>query len=781
MLPNALGKVVVTVGRRVKTRVEEEGKIEEIEVEVPHKGLPPWEEKNLVWVGKGVPRVDGLEKCTGKAKYTYDIHLPGMLYGKILRCTCPHARLITLNTGKAQRLSGVKAILTHENAPSIPWYEDSFLFDRTFRCVGEEVAAVAAVDEYVARDALDLIEVEYEPLPFVVDPEEALRPGSPPVRPGGNLLDGKPIIYSRGDIGKGFDEADLIIEDSFSTQVQAHTCMETHGSVASWEGDYLTVWDSTQGVSNVQEGIANALGIPMGKVRVIKDHMGGGFGSKTRAGKYTVIAALLAKMTGRPVKLMLDRKEEFYATGHRPSSSQHLRVGVKKDGSLTAIYLKNIGACGAYQSPFFPTKFSMIDALARPYRELYLCPNVKTEMYPVYNNIPVHTAQRAPGHVEGTFALEQVMDQIADQLGMDPVSLRMKNYTLKDQVSDFPYTRKALAQCYQKGAEKIDWEKRNKKPGDKKTLICQGIGMASQIWGGGGGPPAYAIIKINQDSTANLLTGSQDIGTGSKTVFVQIAAEELGISPKDITITLGDTETTPYAPRSSGSRTIPSVGPAVRSAAADAKRQLLDLAGSILDLKAEDLAIREGEIYLKKNPTQKVPLKEITRKMGNNMIIGMGSRGPNPPQASINVFGAQFAQVEVNTATGEIRVLKVVSVHDVGRVINPMTLNNQIEGGIIQGMGYGLMEEVIWDKGTGIMLTPNLHAYKLPTILDMPEIVPGAAEGSDPANNIGAKGIGEPPKIPTAPAIANAIYNAIGVRIKELPITPDKVLRILKI
>lgn len=769
------------MGRRVKTRVEEEGKIEEINVELPHEDLPPWEEKNLVWVGKGIPRVDGFEKCTGKAKYTYDIHLPGMLYGKILRCPHPHARLIRLDTSKAQRLSGVKAILSQENAPPIPWYNDSFLFDRTLRCVGEEVAAVAAVDEYIARDALDMIEAEYESLPFVVDPEEALRPGAPPVRPGGNLLDGKPIIYSRGEIEQGFDEADLIIEENFSTQVQAHACMETHGSVVNWEGDHLTIWESTQGVSDVREGMAKALGIPISKVRVIKDFMGGGFGSKTREGKYTVIAALLAKMTGRPVKLMLDRKEEFYATGHRPSSLQYVKAGVKKDGSLTAIYLRSIGACGAYETPLFPSKFSMIDALARPYRELYHCPNVKTEVYPVYNNIPVHTAQRAPGHVEGTFALEQVMDQAAHQLGMDPIALRMKNYALKDQVEDFPYTRKALDQCYQKGAEKIQWEKRNKKPGEKKALICEGIGMAGQIWGGGGGPPAYAIIKINQDGTANLLTGTQDIGTGSKTVFVQIASEELGISPKDITITLGDTETTPYAPRSSGSRTVPSVGPAVRSAAADAKRQLLDLAGSILDSKAEDLAIREGQIYLKNNPTRKIPLKEITQKMGNNMIMGVGSRGPNPPQAAINVFGAQFAHVAVNTATGEVRVLKVVSIHDAGRVINSMTLNNQIEGGIVQGMGYGLMEEVIWDKGTGIMLTPNLHAYKLPTMLDIPEVVPGVAEGSDPANNIGAKGIGEPPKIPTAPAIANAIYNAIGVRLKELPITPDKVLRALKI
>jgi xanthine dehydrogenase YagR molybdenum-binding subunit len=771
---------VRVLGRRVKTQVEVEGQIEEIEAEIPAEDLPPWQQENLVWVGKGISRVDGLEKCTGRAKYTCDIQLPGMLYGKILRCPYPYARLVRLNTSKARQLRGVKAILTPENVPLIPWFNDSFLFDRTLRCVGEEVAAVAAVNEYIAGEALELIEAEYDPLPFVIDPAEALRPGAPSIRPGGNLLNGKPIIYSRGDIAQGFKEADLVVEDSFSTQIQVHACMETHGSVAYWEGDSLTIWDSTQGISAVQEGIAKALDMPINKVRVIKEFMGGGFGSKNRAGKYAVIAALLAKMTGQPVKLMLDRKEEFYATGHRPSSKQHIKIGVKKDGTLTAIYLKSIGGCGAYESAMFPTKFSMIDAVGRPYRELYYCPNVKTEVYPVYNNIPVHTAQRAPGHVEGTFALEQMMDQIAEKLGLDPISLRLKNYSPKDQVADLPYTRKALDQCYRKGAEKIGWKERNKTSKEKRAIICQGIGMASQIWGGGGGPPAYALIKVNPDGTANLLTGSQDIGTGSKTIFAQIAAEEIGIPPRDITVTLGDTETTPFAPNSSGSRTVPSVGPAIRAAAADVKRQLLHLAGSIMGMKAEDLDIKEGKIYSRKNPSQKLLLREVAKKMGNNMIISIGARGPNPPQATINVFGAQFAQVEVNTATGEIKVLKVISIHDVGRVINPMTLNNQIEGGIVQGVGYGLMEEVVWDKGTGIMLNPNFHNYKIPTILDIPQVVPGVAEGVDPANNIGAKGIGEPPMIPTAPAIANAIYNAIGVRIKELPITPDKILKALK-
>lgn len=767
------------MARKVKTIVEVEGHLEEVEVEVPEEELPPWKDGELSWVGKGLPRVEGLEKCTGRARYTCDVQLPGMLYGMILRSPHAHARLIKIDAGRARQLPGVKAILSHENAGSIPWYDDSFLFDRQLRYAGEEVAAVAAEDELIAADALSLIRTEYEVLPFVVDPQEALRPGAPPVRAGGNLQGGKPIVYSRGDVEKGLAEADVIIEESFSTQVQGHACWESHGSVANWQGDRLTVWDSTQGISAVREGLAKALKMPIHKIRVIKEFMGGGFGSKAGVGKYTVIAALMARMAGRPVKITLDRKSEFLSTGHRPSALQQVKIGAKKDGTLTAIYLKNIGACGAHRS-MLPSPLSLVDATSRPYRELYRCPNLKTEAYPVYTHIPVNTAQRAPGHVEGTFALEQAMDMLAEKLGMDPLTLRLKNYALKDQVRDLPYTSKALDKCYQQGARAIRWKDRNKKAGEGTGPVRRGMGMASQIWGGGGGPPAHAIVKLHPDGTAHVLTGTQDIGTGNQTALCQIAAEELGINLQSVSLTLGDTESTPYAPTSGGSRTLPSVGPAVRAAAAAAKAQLLSLAAPLLSAKPEELAAREGWIFLRSDPSRRVSVAQAAEKMGSDTLIGMGSRGPNPPNAAINVFGAQFAEVEVDTQTGEVRLLRVASVHDVGRVINPLMLSNQIEGGIVQGMGFGLFEEMLWDKATGLMVNPNLHDYKLPTMLDVPEIQPLAADSVDPATNVGSKGVGEPPMIPTAPAVANAIYNATGVRVRELPITPDKLLKALK-
>lgn len=768
------------MARKVKTIVEVEGHLEEVEVELPDEELPAWKKEDLTCVGKSIPRPDGIEKCTGQARYTHDVHLPRMLYGKILRSPHPHARVVKIDTTRALKLPGVKAVLSAENAPPIPFFDDSFLFDPILRCVGEEVAAVAAVNEYMAQDALGLIQVDYELLPFVVDPREALKPGAPPLRSGGNLVGGKPEIYSRGDVEKGLAEADVIVEETFTTQIQTHACWETHGSVAVWEGDHLTVWDSTQGVSVVQEQLADALKMPASKIRVIKDFMGGGFGSKASLGKYTLIAVLLAKATGRPVKITLDRKEEFLATGHRPASFQQVKLGARRDGTLTAIVLKNIGGCGAHRTRL-ASPLSLVEVTSRPYRELYLCPNMKTEVYSVYSNISTNTAQRAPGHVEGTFGLEQAMDQLAERLGMDPVTLRLKNYALKDQVRNLPYSSKALDQCYQQGARAIGWKDKKKKPGEGESgPRKRGIGMASQIWGGGGGPPAFALVKIYPDGTAQVLTGTQDLGTGSKVVFCQIAAEELGIRPEEVSIILGDTATTPYAPTSGGSRTVPSVGPAVRVAAASAKRQLLDLAAPLLKARPEELTIKEGVIYLQTDPSRRISLKEAAKEMGRNAILGMGSRSPNPPTASINTFGAQYAEVEVDTETGEVRVLRVVSIHDAGRVINPMTLNNQIEGGVTQGIGYGLLEECVWDGGIGVLLNANLHDYKLPTMLDLPEIQAGAVDSVDPATHVGAKGVGEPPMIPTAAAIANAIYNATGVRIRDLPITPDKVLKALK-
>ncbi len=756
--------------RVVKTKREFEGHWFEEYVVVEGEGLSAWEpEAKLRFIGQREPRIDGAERVTGRATFTSDIQLPGMLYGKILRSPLPHAKIKTIKTGRAEKLPGVWAVLNSKNIPKIPFYGgQTFVFDQTVRYVGDEAACVIAEDEEICEDALKLIEVEYKRLPFVIDPEEALKPGAPKVQPEGNLFRGAPEIYERGSIKQGFEEADMVVEDRFITQTALHNSMETHGSVALWEDDHLIIWDSTQHIFGVRAAVAEMLNMPFHKVRVIKKYMGGGFGSKNRAGKVTILAALAARVTGRPVKIILDRHEENLTTGNRPSSTQYLKVGAKQDGTLTAIYLKIVSGAGAYT--VWPA------AVGGPARQLYACPNVKTEQVTVFTHTGPMSAFRAPGYAEGAFALESLMDELAKRLGMDPLDLRLKNYTDLDQVTGRPYSLKGLREAYQRGAEKIRWRKRHQ---DKKGRKLRGFGMASQIWGGSGGPPAYALLKINPDGTATVLSGTQDIGTGVKTALAQIAAEEIGFLIEEISVEIGDTQMGLYAPISAGSMTLASVGPAVRVAAHDARQQLIEVASQTLGIPAESLAIRNG-ILESKALSEPIAVKEVLSRLGNFMIIGRGARSPNPEAFNVNTFGAQFAEVEIDTETGEVKVEKIVAVHESGRVINPLTMSSQIEGGVLQGIGFGLMEQRILDSHTGVVVNGDLENYKVPTILDVPDIVTEMVDRPDvQANNLGSKGVGEPPIIPTAPAIANAIADALEVRMRELPITREKILKVL--
>jgi xanthine dehydrogenase YagR molybdenum-binding subunit len=757
-----------------KIQVEFEGRWREEEVIVEEDALPIWgEDASLSIVGKPIPRVDGHERVSGKAIYTCDVRLPGMLYGKILRSPHPHARIVNIDTSRAEALDGVVVVMTHKNVPPISYDNGRHLFDEPLLYRGEEVAAVVAQDEYIAEDALKLINVEYEVLPFVTDPEAALAPDAPEVHPGGNLyFDPQRDIYERGDVERGLAEADVVVEAVYRTPVAMHNCMETHGSVAHWVDDRVTVWDSTQSVFGVREDLARVLSLPLHHVRVIKQYMGGGFGSKNHFGKYTILAALFSRMTGRPVRFVLDREEENLAAGNRSSAILECKAGAKKDGTLTALYMKSISGIGAYGTGGF--------ACGGPFREMYRCPNVRTEQQAVYTNTGPACAFRAPGYVEGTFALECLLDELAEKLNMDPLELRLANYAEENQVRGLPYTSKGLRKAYQVGAEKIGWAKR-RKVSSREGRFRRGIGMASQTWGGGGSPPSYALIKMNADGTADLVTGTQDIGTGTRTILTQIAAEELGVWLEDIRISIGDTQVGPYSVISAGSMTAASVGPAVRMAAHDAKRQLLDLAAYMMDVPFEKLEIRDRMVYTVDDSSKRLPLSEVAAKMGDYMIIGKGARGPNPSKATVNTFGAQFAEVEVDMETGQVRLLRVTGQHDIGRVLNPLTATSQCEGGVIQGAGLAIMESRIVDGPTGHVLNVNLEDYKIPTALDVPEIDVTAVDMVDPAcNNLGAKGLGEPPIIPSAPAIANAIYNATGLRIRALPISPKMILDALR-
>ncbi|MDX1662487.1 MAG: xanthine dehydrogenase family protein molybdopterin-binding subunit [Candidatus Promineifilaceae bacterium] len=760
----------------IETLREGEDQKEKLKV-VERSGVEPWgRDASLSVVGEPHTRVEGPEKVTGRARYAYDIRLPGQLYARVLRSPHPHARVRRVDSSAAEALEGVHAVLSMENAPDIRWYENSKLFDSTVRFVGEEVAAVAAENEEVALDALRLIEVEYEPLPFVTDMLAALEPHAPAVHEGGNRV-GEPKLYERGDVATGLEEADVIVEGTFYTQTALHNCLEPHGCTASWDGDSLTLYESTQGVFEVREQVAEKLGLREDRVRVVKRYMGGGFGSKQIAWKQTVIAALLSQLTGQPVQLMLDREAENLAAGNRNPTHQRVRLGARSDGTLTAIELEATLGVGAYMVG------GEASNVGGPYQRLYRCPNVRTRKTAAYINAGPSVAFRAPGYVEGAWALEQAMDELARRLDVDPVELRRKNYADWDQKKDRPYTSpESLRIAYDKVTEAFGWDGYRRLPADGAKR--RGIGFAAHEWGGAGHAPGYAWVKLNSDGTADVVTGTQDIGTGTRTGLTQVAAETLGLPMAQITLHLGDTAQGPYSPVSAGSATQATLGPAVRAAAADAREQLLQAAALLLEVEdPETLDIRDGIIFIvggREYGRSEVEVREVMGRMAPHMILGQGMRGPNPEDKSVRTFGAQCVEVEVDVETGEVTVLRVAASHDCGRVINPTMVNSQVLGGVTQGIGFALMEERILDDRLGFVLNPNLEHYKVPTVADVPPTTHNAVDRPDPeANPTGAKGIGEPPIIPTAPAIANAIYDATGVRIREAPLTQWRVLRAL--
>jgi xanthine dehydrogenase YagR molybdenum-binding subunit len=759
--------------RVIKTKAEFEGQLYEKYVVIEGEGISPWEAgRQFEIVGKPHSRIDGIERVTGRAVYAHDVFMPGMLYGRILRCPHPKARLKRLDTGEAECIPGVRLVLSHLNTPEIPWRGgQTFIFNPELRYEGDEVACVIADDEAICEDAVEKIAVEYEPLPFVVDPLKALDPDAPKVQTSssGNLFGGKPEIYERGSIEEGFSQADVVVEGVFRTPTALHNSLETHGCAACWEGNSVIIWDSTQYIHGVRDQVAGALGLPQHRVRIIKHYMGGGFGSKIEAGKHTVIAALASKRAGRPVRVLLDRRAENLSAGNRPASIQTMKLGAKKDGTLTAIYQKSVVALGA--------SAHRVASPCGPAKRFYRCPHVKTEDHGVFINTGYWLAFRAPGYVEGAYALESIMDELANKLGMDPVELRLKNYAETDPLTGRPYSTKGLKKAYALGAERIGWKDRKEKKQRLSTAVEKvGFGMASQVWSGGGGPPAYALVKINADGTAVVLTGTQDIGTGTRTVLCQIAAETLNFPVSSVSVQLGDTQVGVFSPLSAGSMSLPSVGPAVRAAAEEAKTRLLEVGSQVLEIPLSKLKIQDGR-FLDEGSGNRIGIDSVLKKLGGYMIIGRGERGPNSEEKNVNTFGAQFAQVRVDTETGQVKVEKVVAVHESGRVINPLTAHSQLVGGITMGIGFAVTEQRFVDPRVGIVLNADLDHYKVPTVKDIPEIVAEMIDSPDPvANSIGAKGLGEPPVIPTAGAIANAVADALGKRIYEIPFAPDRVL-----
>ena len=738
------------MARLIRTEKEVEGNYTEQWIVVDEDPVEQWPAGPLEVVGQPAVRVDGAARARGEAIYTADLQLPGMLHVAVLRSPHAHARVKKLDLSKTEEAPGVRGVLTPD---------DVDVLTREPGYPGDPVAAVAADSFGQARAALELAEVDWEVLEPLLDPDEAVRRGS--------LID-EAERYERGDAERGFAEADVVVEAEYRTQTVLHNPLETHQSVCRWEGDVLTVYISTQYIWGVRSEIAEKLEMPEDKVRVVCHYMGGGFGAKNHPGAYTFIGAELAKRTGRPVRCALTRREENLASGNRHATIQRLRAGAKADGTLTALAGEFVMAVGW-------TGFK--SWTAGPMKMLYACPNVSTVEHGAKVNTGPNAAFRAPGFVEGTFGLECLLDELAAKLELDPLELRRRNHTDTDLVDDRPFSSKNLLECYRRADR--HWGRRDEVRARSKGPWKHGVGLASQIWFGGGGPPSYAWVRVGSHGRATVITAMQDIGTGTKTAMAQIAAEELGLPVEHVEVVIGDSARGPYASISAGSSTVPSMGPAVRAAAHDAARQILEIAAQRYHLEERVLSLRGGKVVSADGGSW--PLEEVTGLLEDAQILGKGARGPNPAGMRVLTFGVQVAEVAVDVETGEVRVDRIAAIHDVGRVINPLGASSQVEGGIIQGLGHTLSEERLIDPESGAVLNQTLDAYKMPTIADVPEIVTELIDVPDEhLTNLGSKGLGEPPIVPTAAAIANAIRDATGADVRSLPISREEMLRALR-
>ncbi len=681
--------------------------------------------KKTEYLGRSTPRVDGPAKVTGAAKYASDVQPEGWLYGMILRSKWPSAVIRSIDLEKAKAVPGIKAAVTVRNG------------ERHVRYYGEELAAVAGVSKQACLDALRLITVEASPQPFVVDVVEAIKPDSARVFADAPNL-GEAKIKEEGDIHGAFGKCDVVVEGEFSTQVQLHQALETHGNTIQVEtDDACTAWASTQGIFSVRDGLASNLNIPQTRVRVITDYMGGGFGAKFGPGVEGSLAARMSRETGLPVKIMLTRFEESLAVGIRPSSYQRIKLGADKEGKLIAFDLDAFGSAG-FASGGSSAGGGGGAGFPAPY--IYRVPNVRAKHAGVAINAGSARAFRAPGHPQGSFGMESILDDLAVKLGIDPVEIRLKNDPLELRRKE-----------YEIGREKFDWLQKYRPPGTSPGPIKTGVGVAGATWGGGGrGTKAQATI--NPDGTVEIRCGTQDLGTGARTVVALVAAEIFGLPPERISARIGDTEF-PASGGSGGSTTTASVAPAIFDVCTKALNELQVLSG-VADARGANF-------------------DAACRKLGMEPVVMQGEWREG--LSSSGVGGVQFAEVDVDTETGFIKVKKILVVQDCGLVVNKLTAESQVNGGVIMGLGYALYEQRVMDPQTGVCLNPNFETYKLPGAADVPEIEIVLLDMPER----GVIGIGEPVTIPTAAAVANAVANAIGVRVHSLPITPDKVLEAL--
>ena len=751
----------------------------------------------LSFVGKDIPRVESRAKVTGEARYTVDITFPNMLWGLMLRSPHPHARILHIDTRRAERLPGVKAVITGKDTPfvfGVSHMDQIPLQTEKVRHVGDPVAGVAAVDLDTAQEACSLIKVDYEPLPAVFDPEVAMQPGAPIIHEGKERNIAANPVYNLGDVEAAFREADYVFEDRLETQRVAHVCPEPHNCVAVWESGKLTFYYCSQmpSVSRIQ--LSKALGIPESKIRVITNNVGGGFGSRATS-KFPMdfVAIVLARKTGRPVKIENSRAEEFIHSTFRHKFIMTVKTGIKKDGTITGRHFTNICDNGAY-SDYGPVVTNVGGAMQGT---LYRFMNYRYDGYTVYTNLPFGGAMRGIGNPQVHYAGETQLNMVAHRLGMDPLELRIKNAVRKGDETATGAVLKScgLVECLEAAGEKIGWkEKRaNPKPNRGLGIACGVHFTGVRLSPGIDADFAGATMTVNDDGSVNLATSCVDIGSGSTTALTQIAAEVLGIEIERINTIFGDTETCPMGWGSRASRNTAIGGMAVKKAAEDARGQILKAASEKMEVHPDDLDIKNSTVFVKSAPSRSMSVADVVRfnrYRPNGQAVMSKAHWDAPSTLADKVtgkgnfsmafsFGAKAIEVEVDPGTGALKIAEIAASQDLGKAINPLGAETQIEGGVHMGLGFAMSEEILLDE-KGRMRNNYLLDYRIPTPLDTPPISPILIETIDPIGPFGAKGVGEMATIGTPDALVSAVYDAVGVWVTDLPVTPEKILLALK-
>jgi xanthine dehydrogenase YagR molybdenum-binding subunit len=709
---------------------------------------------DLQYIGKSPTRWDAHAKVSGSGRYTADVQLPGMLYAAMVTANVPHARIVSIDTSAASKMPGVKGVYVIQHVLGEAVLRNPSLDQSRYpivRYAGQPIAAVAATYPHLAEEAARLVKVQYDAKPFVVDMEIARQADAGSAGGGGGPEDVPqkgnvhgPSLNKRGDIDQGFKDADFIVESKYTTQVQVHNALETHGVVADWKPNLLTVWASTQGTASVRDELTDYFKIPK---------------SQFGAGNEGTVAAILSRQTGAPVRLMCDRKGEQLSVGNRPSSDQTLKIGAKKDGTLTAIQLISFGTAGCGTGA----------GCAGPATNLYQSASLHTEENDVFTNAGPAAAFRAPGHPQGAFALEQTIDEMAEKLNMEPLEFREK--------IDINPVRRVERQIVRESAL---WKSRNPVPNADAGPIKRGVGLSQSVWYRFIEMDSAAEVRVHRDGSVEVLSAVQDIGTGIKTVMAQILAEQFGVPPQQVSVKIGDTNY-PVGPNSGGSVTTASLTPAVRDAAWQASQKFLASIAPALGTTPDDLVLTKGEVHSKSGHMQPVSFRRAAAKMDTSEVSAQARRVPDYDKKHYDTYGGvDVAEIEVDTELGIIHVKQFFAVHDCGRPMNPSQVINQINGGLIQGTSYALYENRLLDPTYGLMVNANLDQYKIAGSRDIPQLHVQLVESYIGQSSTDASGIGEAAGIiSAAAAIGNAFYNATGVRIRSTPMTPSVVLETL--